>query len=35
MTLENGQVVDGTAHHDSISFNQLWKIEPGVGLNDD
>jgi ketosteroid isomerase-like protein len=28
MTLENGQVVRGTAFYDSISFNELWKIAP-------
>ena len=28
MTLERGQVVDGTAFYDSISFNELWKIVP-------
>jgi ketosteroid isomerase-like protein len=28
LTLENGQVVDGTAFYDSISFNKLWEIEP-------
>jgi hypothetical protein len=28
MTLNDGQVVDGTAFYDSISFNELWKIEP-------
>jgi hypothetical protein len=28
MTLNNGQVVDGTAFYDSISFNELWKIDP-------
>jgi uncharacterized protein len=28
MTLKNGQVVSGTAFYDSISFNELWKIDP-------
>jgi hypothetical protein len=28
MTLNDGQVVDGTAVYGSISFNELWKIEP-------
>jgi hypothetical protein len=28
MTLINGQVVDGTAFNDSISFNELWKVDP-------
>jgi ketosteroid isomerase-like protein len=28
MTLSNGQIVDGTAFYDSISFNELWKIDP-------
>jgi uncharacterized protein len=28
MRLENGQIVDGTAFYDSLSFNELWKIVP-------
>ena len=28
LTLRDGRVVDGTAFYDSISFNQLWEIEP-------
>jgi uncharacterized protein len=28
MTLNDGQVVDATAFYDSISFNELWKIDP-------
>jgi ketosteroid isomerase-like protein len=28
MTLRGGQVVNGTAFYDSISFNELWKLEP-------
>jgi uncharacterized protein len=28
MTLNNGHVVNGTAFYDSISFNELWKIDP-------
>ena len=28
MTLRDGKVVDGTAFYDSISFNQLWEIDP-------
>jgi ketosteroid isomerase-like protein len=28
MTLKNGLVVNGTAFYDSISFNELWKIDP-------
>jgi ketosteroid isomerase-like protein len=28
MTLKNGQVVNGTAFYDSISFNNLWEIDP-------
>ncbi|MGX7678762.1 nuclear transport factor 2 family protein [Jatrophihabitans sp. DSM 45814] len=28
MTLRDGQVVDGIAFYDSISFNELWKIQP-------
>jgi hypothetical protein len=28
MTLKDGQVIDGTAYYDSISFNGLWEIDP-------
>ena len=28
MSLHHGRVTDGTAFFDSISFNELWKIEP-------
>jgi uncharacterized protein len=28
MTLDNGEVVEGTAFYDGISFNELWKIGP-------
>jgi hypothetical protein len=29
MTLHDGKVVDGTAFHDGISFNDLWsRVEP-------
>jgi hypothetical protein len=29
MTMRDGQVVDGTAFYDSISFNALWdRVEP-------
>ncbi len=28
MTLNNGQIVDGTAFYDSISFNELLRIDP-------
>ena len=29
MRLRDGKVVDGTAFHDSISFNELWtRIQP-------
>ncbi len=31
MTFENGQIVDGTAFYDSISFNELWEIAPASG----
>jgi uncharacterized protein len=28
--LTNGQVIDGTAFYDSISFNDLWaRVQPG------
>ncbi len=31
MTLSDGAVVDGTAFHDSISFNELWeKVSPAT-----
>ena len=31
MTLEAGQVVDGTAFYDSISFNDLWaRVQPAA-----
>jgi hypothetical protein len=26
--MSDGQIVDGTAFYDSISFNGLWKIDP-------
>jgi hypothetical protein len=30
MRLRDGQVVDGTAFYDSISFNDLWaRVQPG------
>jgi uncharacterized protein len=30
MKLREGQVIDGTAFHDSISFNDLWaRVQPG------
>ena len=25
MTLRDGEVIDGTAFYDSISFNELWE----------
>ncbi|MGH8987120.1 MAG: nuclear transport factor 2 family protein [Acidimicrobiales bacterium] len=28
MTLRDGLIVNGTAFYDSISFNELWKIDP-------
>jgi ketosteroid isomerase-like protein len=28
MTLTNGQVANGIAFYDSISFNKLWEIDP-------
>ncbi len=28
MTFKDGQIVDGTAFYDSISFNDLWNITP-------
>ena len=28
MTLNDGQVIDATAFYDSISINELWKIDP-------
>jgi uncharacterized protein len=31
MTLKNGQVVNGIAFYDSISFNKLWEIDPKTG----
>lgn len=31
MTFRDGQIVDGTAFYDSISFNELWKISPVSG----
>lgn len=30
MTLKNGQVVNGMAFYDSISFNKLWEIDPAT-----
>jgi uncharacterized protein len=30
MRLSDGQVIDGTAFYDSISFNELWaRVQPG------
>ena len=30
MRLDDGQVIDGTAFYDSISFNDLWaRVQPG------
>jgi ketosteroid isomerase-like protein len=30
MRLDDGQVIDGTAFYDSISFNDLWApVQPG------
>jgi uncharacterized protein len=30
MRLNDGQVIDGTAFYDSISFNDLWaRVQPG------
>ena len=28
MTLDNRQVTDGTAFYDSVTFNELWRIDP-------
>jgi hypothetical protein len=30
MTRRNGEVVNGTAYYDSISFHKLWKVHPGA-----
>jgi ketosteroid isomerase-like protein len=32
MTLDGGKVIDGTALFDSIAFDELWEITPGLPL---